>query len=194
MTNLNLLCPGGCLRRLLPILGVVAWLAGCGLASQANAQDSHATLPKMTLWQAIDALAAQIPFSEAKVESVLGTRMSEVRRNAYTAFLQNERPVVLEGNRRIALVDLRLGMEAGDPGFMVLNLDGGCISLDAVRAHYRELRITDTPRGHSLDEVTSHSASLPWGELSFSFKERNPNCLSSVAFDPKKADAGSGAR
>ncbi|WP_197326633.1 hypothetical protein [Ralstonia solanacearum] len=152
------------------------------------------TLPKMTLWQAIDTLAAQIPFSEAKVESVLGTRMSEVRRNAYTAFLQNERPVVLEGNGRIALVDLRLGMEAGDPGFMVLNLDGGCISLDAVRAHYRDLRITDTPRGHSLDEVTSHSASLPWGELSFSFKERNPNCLSSVAFDPKKADAGSGAR
>ncbi|API73570.1 hypothetical protein [Ralstonia pseudosolanacearum] len=152
------------------------------------------TQPKMTLWQAIDALAMQIPFSKAKVETALGTRMSEVRRNAYTVFLQNEHPVMLTGDGRIAQVDLRLGMEQGDPGFMVLNLDGGCIGLDTVRAHYRELKITDTPRGHSLDEVTSHSASLSWGELSFSFKERNPNCLASVAFDPKKAEAGNGAK
>ncbi len=152
------------------------------------------TQPKMTLWQAIDALAMQIPFSKAKVETALDTRMSEVRRNAYTVFLQNEHPVMLAGDGRIAQVDLRLGMEQGDPGFMVLNLDGGCIGLDAVRARYRELKITDTPRGHSLDEVTSHSASLPWGELSFSFKERNPNCLASVAFDPKKAETGNVAK
>lgn len=183
-----------CLRKTLPVLGLMVWIAGCGSAGRAYAQNPHMARPKMTLWQAIGALARQVPFSQAKLENTLGTRLSEASRNEYTIFLKNESPITMTEDGRIAQVDLRLGMKHGAPGFLVLNLDGGCISLDAVRAHYRDLRITDTPRGHSLDEVTSHSASLPWGELSFSFKERNPNCLSSVAFDPKKAGASSGAR
>lgn len=150
------------------------------------------TQPTMTLWQAIDAMAKQIPFSQAEVENALGTPMTEVRRNAYTIFLQNEHPVSLSEGGRIAQVDLRLGMEAGDPGFMVLSIDDACVSLDAVRAHYNDLTITDRPRGRSLDEVTAYSASLAWGQLSFGFKERNPKCLASVALDPKKAETGNG--
>lgn len=114
------------------------------------------------------------PFSQAKLENTLGTRLSEASRNEYTIFLKNESPITLTEDGRIAQVDLRLGMKHWAPGFLVLNLDGGCISLDAVRAHYRDLRITDTPRGHSLDEVTSHSASSPVGRAVIQFQGTQP--------------------
>ncbi len=146
------------------------------------------TQSKMTLWQAIDALVNQIPFSKPKVESTLGAQLSEVRRNPYTVFLQNERTVVLAGGERINKIDLRLGTEEGDPGFLALDIDGDCIGIEAVRSHYGEVKITDVPRGRSLDEATTHSTVLPWGKLSFGFKERNPDCLAYVVLNPKKAE------
>ena len=68
----------------------------------------------------------------------------------------------------------------------VLELGGPCVPLEEVRGHYGDLQITDTPHGHSLDEKTSYTAYLPWGELSFGFAERNPDCLASIVFEPKK--------
>ncbi|MEF3062924.1 hypothetical protein V4C85_24170 [Ralstonia solanacearum] len=153
------------------------------------------TRPKMTVWQAIDALTQQIPFSKTKIENLLSTQLIETDEGGNDVFqFFKSNPIKLSDGVVIEDVDLRIKRTGPHPGFLVLSVGGSCIGIDTVRTHYSDLRITDTPRGHSLDEVTSHSASLPWGELSFSFKERNPNCLSSVAFDPRKADAGSGAR
>ncbi|MEZ0190469.1 hypothetical protein AB9X41_14670 [Ralstonia solanacearum] len=153
------------------------------------------TQPKMTVWQAIDALTQQIPFSKTKIENLLSTRLIETDEGGNDVFqFFKSNPIKLSDGVVIENVDLRIKRTGPHSGFLVLSVGGSCIGIDAVRTHYSDLRITDTPRGHSLDEVTSHSASLPWGELSFSFKERNPNCLSSVAFDPKKADASNGAR
>ncbi|WP_345889846.1 hypothetical protein [Paraburkholderia sp. Cy-641] len=103
-------------------------------------------------------------------------------------------PVDLADDVVISNVDLRIRYRAGHPGFLVLNLSGSCITLDMVRAYYRSLRVTDRPRGRSLDEVTSYTTALHWGDLSFSFKERNPNCLSSLAFDPKPIEIDDAAK
>ncbi|QDQ84733.1 hypothetical protein [Paraburkholderia megapolitana] len=143
---------------------------------------------KTTLWQAIDTLVAQLPFSKAKVETALGTPLREVDRNTYTVFLESADAVQLADNERIAKIDLRLGSEQAHPGLLSLDLEGGCINLDAVRAHYSNLKITDIPRGRSLDEATTHSAALPWGKLSFGFKERAPNCLAYVVLAPGEGD------
>lgn len=144
------------------------------------------TQQKMTLWQAIDALVKQIPFSKAKIENLLSTQLTETAEGGNDVFqFFKSNPIKLSDGVVIENVDLRVKRAGPHPGFLVLSVGGGCIGIDAVRAHYKDLKITDTPRGHSLDEVTSHSTMLGWGELSFSFKERNPNCLASVAFDPK---------
>ena len=82
-------------------------------------------------------------------------------------------------------IDLRRGQEEDDPGFLALIVGGTCIGLDAVRARYGALTVTDRPRGRSWNEVTSYTTIQPWGELSFSFAQRNPDYLSSVAFAPK---------
>ncbi|NML33282.1 hypothetical protein HHL14_20890 [Paraburkholderia sp. G-4-1-8] len=154
------------------------------------------TQTNMTLWQAIDTLVQQIPFTRANIEHVLATQLFEEDSSRNPILNREFRfyiggPVKLSDGMTISKVDLRIRHKPGHPGFLVLNLDGACTDLNAVREHYGDLKVTDRPRGISLDEVTSYSAVLQWGKLSFSFKERNPNCLSSVAFKPVLLDVDS---
>jgi hypothetical protein len=148
------------------------------------------TQQKMTLWQAIDALSHQIPFSKVKVEKLLSTRLTETDEGGNDVFqFFKSSPVDLLDGVVIENVDLRIKRIGPNPGFLVLNTGGSCITLDDVRAHYKDLRVTDRPRGRSLDEVTSHTTTLPWGDLSFSFKESNRECLASVVLNPQKREA-----
>ena len=146
------------------------------------------TTKQMTLWQVIEALARQVPFTKAKLEALLSTTLSETddTGNDVFQFFKSNR-VALQSGVEIANVDLRVKRVGPHPGFMVLEIGGTCITLDQVRRHYSALKITDTPRGRSLEDATSYTAYLPWGELSFSFRELNPECLASIAFNPKKS-------
>jgi hypothetical protein len=78
-------------------------------------------------------------------------------------------------------VDLRIRREGDHLGFLVLQIDGAGITLDQVIAQYNQLKTS----GNSLDEETCYSQVMPWGTLSFGFKERNPDYLSSIAYDPE---------
>jgi hypothetical protein len=165
------------------LIGLAGWLAGCGLINEMQLKENTMTAKNMTLWQAIDALEQQIPFTKAKIERLFSTTLIEKNRSTHTTFFEGS-TAEIEPDGLIVQIDLRLGNEANDPGFLVFDISGTCIKLDQVRSHYGEMQITDMPRGHSLDEVTSYTAKRPWGELSFSFAERNPDCLASIAFDP----------
>ncbi len=142
---------------------------------------------QMTVWQALEAITQQMPLSKSKVESLFATQFVESDNTGNEAFhFYKSGRVALSSDVAIATIDLRIKRAGGHPGFLALQLEGACISLDEVREKYSKLEITDVPRGRSLDDVTSHTAALTWGELSFSFKERRPQCLSSITFDPKK--------
>ena len=119
-------------------------------------------------------------------EKVLAAKLTQttVQSNEYFWFYESD-SVASAGDASLK-ADLRINREGMHPGFLVINLSGSCIKLAEVRSRYEGLQITDHPRGHSLDESTSYTAALSWGALSFSFKERQPDCLSSVAFEPKK--------
>ncbi len=124
----------------------------------------------------------------AVVESTLRTSLSDSGRNDSAVFLGSDGPVQLAGDTRITEIDLRFSVRRRFPGFLVLSLDGDCIGIDALRAHYGEVPITDSPHGHSLEEETVHSSRQPWGTLSFGFKERNPACLATIVLAPGKMD------
>lgn len=173
---------------MLPALSLAIPLAISSATFANGTQQPVTPQPTMTVWQTIDALARQLPLSQAAVESILGTRLSENNRNDYTVFLGSDHPIQLAGDTRITEVDLRFSVKRRFPGFLVLHVDGGCISIDAVRAHYGEIPITDVPHGHSFEEETVHSARLPWGRLSFGFKKRDPDCLATVVLAPGKMD------
>lgn len=141
---------------------------------------------ELTWWQAVDALVKQIPFSKKKVETLLKTSLSETDNTGNDVFQFYESPpVTLKDGVVIRNVDLRIKRAGPHPGFMVLEIEGQCVTLDQIRRRYGPLEITETPHGHSLDEETSHSVVRPWGKLSFGFAERNPDCLASIVFDPK---------
>ncbi|HEY2020133.1 hypothetical protein [Paraburkholderia sp.] len=185
--------------RTLAMLGLVALLGGCGEVTGQYKKGSQIMEPDMTLWQTIDAVVQQIPFTKAKLKNLLMTQLVEKDTSRVaipnTAFqLYGGGPVKLADDVVISNVDLRIRHRAGHPGFLVLQIDGDCIDLDAVRQHYSNLKVTDRPRGISPEEATSYTAVLHWGKLSFSFKERNPNCVSSVAFAPELNEAGSAER
>lgn len=162
-----------------------------GSTSYVGAKNKHIPMSKApigpwTLWQAITHLSQQIPFSKESVEEVLATRLVRCVEQGNEFFWFYEGNDIALAGGGVLNVDLRIKREGEHPGFLVINLSGTCNKLAEVRSHYDELQITDTPRGHSLDEVTSYTAILSWGKLSFGFKERQPDCLSSVAFNPKK--------
>ncbi|MDN6885383.1 hypothetical protein QMO14_17450 [Variovorax sp. CAN2819] len=139
----------------------------------------------ITLWQAIDALAAQLPFSTQKVGRTLSTTLSDTHAEGGAVFQFFEgTPVRLADGAELARIDLRIKREDASRGFLVLELKGRCVPLAEVRQHYAALDITDVPRGRSLDEATTFTAMPGWGRLSFGFTERNPDCLAFVAFDP----------
>ncbi|MCL2625299.1 MAG: hypothetical protein FWD46_00585 [Cystobacterineae bacterium] len=163
----------------------VVLLAMPGLS---HADEKATTTPtNMSLWQAIDTLSQQIPFSKQKVETALATPLSEVDNNSNKLFrFFKSPPIRLAEGIVISNVDLRIKREGSHPGFLVLEMDGACLTLEQIRERYSELQITQLPRGRSLEEETSHSQLLPWGKLSFGFKEKNPKCLASIAFEPKK--------
>lgn len=170
-------------RRLL--LAAAGWVLAGGLPNQALGKNKMTSTQHMTLWELLDQLAQQAPFSREKIEKLLGTRLVETSNasNDFFQFYKLPSPLALEG-AALDDIDLRIKSAGGHPGFLVLQLAASKLTLAEVRRHYPELRITDAPRGRSPDEVTSHSAFLPWGKLSFSFPVRQPDCVSRIALDP----------
>jgi hypothetical protein len=143
----------------------------------------------MTLWQIIDTLAQQIPFSKQKVEAVLSTPLVETVSQFNNLFrFYESQPVELADGVVIATNDLSLKISGKDPGLLGLQTSGTCITVKQLEARYKHLRIVGTPRGHSLEEETTVAQEMPWGTLTFGFKDRKPDCLSSVGFEPKKND------
>lgn len=144
------------------------------------------TASNMDLWQLVQALRERTPFTTNGVEALFGPLQPREQAGDGPFAFYKGGPVALKDGTKVAEVDLRVRKTAGSPSsFLVLSLEGTCVTLASVREHYAELKITQTPRGRSLDEETSHTSVQPWGRLSFGFKERNPKCLSSIAFDPK---------
>ena len=164
---------------LLAVIGIA------GLTQAGEAKHGKDTMKQadMTLWQAIDALAQQIPFSRKKVETLLSTHLEEKSGTTSWNFFEGPGPKLSEG-AIISNIDLRLRLNSEGQGFLVLEIGGACVTIDQIKAHYENLRITGSPRGGSLNAQTYYSKTLPWGELSFGIKEENPRCLFSVIFRP----------
>lgn len=167
--------------------GLAAVCLAGALAGPIHAREASIATHPSSLWEAIELLAPQAPFRPAQVQAVLGTTLSTATSGVNEYFdLYRSTPVALADGVIIANVDLRIARQGSHPGFMVLELGGACVTLAQVREHYGELRITGFPRGRSINETTSHTSVRAWGALSFSFAERQRECLSSIAFDPAK--------
>jgi hypothetical protein len=172
------------------MIWILAGLVAIGSGSAGDKkkpEEISVKRPPSSLWQVIDVLARQTPFTKDKVESALPLAFTVAVDDGNDAFQFWEGGRVQLGDgSSITKVDLRVKRAGGHPGFLGLDIGGTCVTLDQVREHFDKLEITAVPRGRSPDEQTYYTSSREWGNLSFGFAESNSNCLAKVIFDPKK--------
>lgn len=139
----------------------------------------------LSVWQLIEDIQAA-PFTLAGIEKILGQTLVEQmqKSNEYFQFFAGQE-LALAGNSSIVKIDLRLPRDTNDrSGLLVLNLDGECISLQQVKRQFPDLALTDMPRGDSPEQATTFTASNAWGEVSFGFQQKKPDCLGYLVFEP----------
>lgn len=137
------------------------------------------------LWQVVEELTKRIPFKKSSIEDLFLISLIETRKSTHTVFYEGQSVKLNEGVV-IEKIDLRIGMEDGHPGFLVLDLGGECLGLDNVQAQFKSTKISQIPTGRSVDEATVHTSMHSWGTLSFGFREKDPKCLAYIAFDPRE--------
>ena len=164
------------------------FLAGMGLffaqtTGSAQTKGSPMKNNEMTLWQLSDAISRTMPTSKSSIESLLGIVFKE-ERNTPFVLLTSEPGITLADSVSIDKVSLfvRPSMIFDEKSAFALELSGTCIPLAAVREHYGQLTLTQSPRGRSLEETTVYTVNQPWGSLAFAFKEKQPACLFSMTY------------
>jgi hypothetical protein len=151
---------------------------------QVNASDG-ARSTHMKLEELLQRLEQERPWTPAKIESVLGVTPVLYEANEYwTKYLAG--PVELEEG--VTVEKLRFSLKNATqavPRFTVyLSDDSSCVTRQRITSTYPDIQMDyqNIPRGRSLDEQIYYDAKRAWGELSFGFKERRPDCLSSIIF------------
>lgn len=97
---------------------------------------------------------------------------------SYTATASSEGPVTFG----LDLREPKQGSGATGGALLVVNVKGDCPPRAALEARYGPWRLTEVPRGRSPDEQAYWTHAEPWGELSFGFAEKAPDCLRTVVF------------
>lgn len=173
------------------LLGLVALsLAACAIASETKRNGSTMNNAPQTLWQTIERLAKQMPFTPAKVEQALGATLTIKTHTPHMTQWIGGGPISLGDDLHIEGSSLALGPngEFNDRSGLTIELGGACITLEQVRQEFGALQVTQAPRGHSANESTVHVSSQPWGRISFAFKARDPDCLAHVGIRPLQTD------
>lgn len=168
------------LCRSLLVAGLATLFVGTGFA-----QSESIHMKQLDIWTVVNYLPTRLPFAKESVEKSLNVVLiAKATGNDVFTFFEGG-PVPLADSRRLEKIDLRIRREQPHPGFLMLSVAGSCIPREEVLDRYKGLSITSVPRGRSPDEQTYWSREDAWGWIRFGFAERNPDCLSSVVFDPK---------
>lgn len=138
--------------------------------------------PAMNLWQIIHALTSNSFMSKESVEQALSIKFQEQPHPSNDAYVFYEaHNLALSGGSVVSQINASRKKADAMIGAIGLDIGGSCITREAVRSRYANLKLTGAPRGRSLEESTAFSATMDWGTISFGFKEKNPECLSNVA-------------
>lgn len=135
-----------------------------------------------TLWKVVEQIVHQTPADKVKLERVLMTNLRAERNSfndLYYFFVSD--PILLQND--VVLSQVRLAVKKDDSAVssVGLGISGPCITRPQVTNQFGALTLIDAPRGRSLDEATTYSATMDGVALSFGFKERAPDCLAFVS-------------
>ena len=152
------------------------------------ANNSEANMKSNDIWSFIIDIKTSTPTLSIRNIDSFPLALNLIKQNEYINFYQAPSLVLKDGSK-ISDIDVRLSKDHNDNNsFLSFTLQGQCISLDTVKKHYPELRLTDVPRGRSQNEVTSHTtpADIHGQAVTFSFAETLPDCLHRVVIASHK--------
>jgi hypothetical protein len=151
-------------------------------------QDNTMIKLNQSIWHLIEDIQTQPSLTLPNVEQKLAQTLVQDARhsNEYFKFYTGKE-IQLAGDITVTAIDLRLPQQgAQSPGMLLLQLSGSCINMQQLAQQHQDLKITNTPRGGSLDESTTYTASKAWGEIDFGFQQKKPDCLAYVILKPAK--------
>ena len=141
-----------------------------------------------SIWHLIEDIQTHPSLTLPHVEKKLAQTLVQdpQHSNAYFKFYYGQ-DIQLAGDTSVTKIDLRLPEEGAQSlGMLLLRLGGECIFMPQLKQQHENLRVTEIPRGRSLEEATTYTSSSPWGEIDFGFQEKKPDCLAYVILKPAK--------
>lgn len=144
---------------------------------------AYAEVKVKNLWGMVAEVMNERSFTRTGIEKIMGVHFKEESKTDAQISFSSSGPAL--DNIRIDKVNLRNSSIATRSGILVLDISGSCVPLSEVKAQYPQLKITQAPRGGSLDDETVFTSVSAWGEISFGFKEKNRDCLAAIIFEPK---------
>ncbi|QNQ18355.1 hypothetical protein HF650_00355 [Kosakonia sp. SMBL-WEM22] len=149
------------------------------ILSSANAV---ADMRPHSLWDFISTMRKSLADTNVATLNRLPVTFWLKDQNEYINFYGAEN-VAFSAAGRATGIELRLSRDPHEKTVMFMfHWRGECLTRSEIKKHYPMLTITDTPRGHSLDEVTSYTtpAGASGESVTFSFTAKMPDCLSDV--------------
>ena len=136
-------------------------------------------------WNAIDAIAHDLPFRKDKLERLLDARLERESANAYFVMYSLVRRGKGPHPVRIAGIDLRVKTgDPGHPGFLALEIAGPQVSISDLKSRYPGGSFTPAPPGNlSGDPEYIFANREPWGQLMFGVSSQS-NLVKSISFHP----------
>ncbi|MEC4720263.1 hypothetical protein RY831_13970 [Noviherbaspirillum sp. CPCC 100848] len=138
---------------------------------------------QLSLWDAIYNLEQQMPLSKASIEKLLGTTLFEIEYDPNFIKLAGPGPTLRDG---IILSKLNLMLESspnlGNKRAFAMELRGTCVTIHDVRRNFGDVELAQIPRGKSRQETAVWTVKRSQWDISFGFKEEQPDCLFRISF------------
>ncbi|MDR2155063.1 MAG: hypothetical protein LBE78_08575 [Burkholderiaceae bacterium] len=174
------------------MMAAISLVAGCIASAHASSTPrKKQPPPRPTLWQVVDTLSINHPFTKKLLESTLSVRLREkdAKFNTRWNFFSARNARLADG---VHVQDIRFSYKKSDPALaeILLNeIKGICLTEKQVESQYGPLTLLDSPREYTHKYL--YQSPVSWGYLTFSFQADSPHCLISVGFrmdDKRPAD------
>ncbi|KAB0874885.1 hypothetical protein FZI19_16750 [Cronobacter muytjensii] len=147
-----------------------------------NSASAVADMRPASLWDFITVMHSSLADISVATLKRAPLKFHLISQNEYINFYGAD-DVAFAAAGRATDIELRLSRDPQEKTLLwISHWQGPCLTLSEIKKHYPTLTITDTPRGHSENEVTSYTtpAGASGEAVTFSFTVKVPYCLSDV--------------
>lgn len=164
------------------IMGINKITVAVAFLVALSSASAVADMRPASLWDFITVMRSSLADISVATLNRASLKFHLISQNEYINFYGAD-DVAFAAAGRATDIELRLSRDPQEKTLLwVSHWQGPCLTLSEIKKHYPTLTITDPPRGHSENEVTSYTtpAGAAGEAVAFSFTVKTPDCLSDV--------------